>query len=386
MPLTAITRRLKRITTAIIQPTPKTRIASGGTDKELFSERKRSAPQLEKYRIIYDQGGIVTEAINSYPMFATANGWRLEGNSESETQMVEDWLAATNFEAILWNGIVDALVFGDAFQEIVKNKDQTPASLVPRMASKFEIHNDEFGKLTGYAQKLTVKGKEKATLLKPDQILHLQFWRAAGSMYGHGLIHRAYDEILRDTQTAESSTTAIKRHGSAKYHVKVGLEGETIGEDTLKAVDKEFQELTSKNEFVTPHDFEILNIDKNGLPEVGTYNDITIMRLSAALGVPEEILGLRRGSTDATATKRIETFYKKITAMQTHLARCYNTNIIDKLTSQPGAVKIVFNDVDPTEELADAKYIAMIMKASPEPFAVLPKEWIQKQFGIEIEN
>ena len=145
------------------------------------------------------------------------------------------------------------------------NRGSQPAYITPRLANKFEIINDKHGNLVGYKQKLSVNGKEEVTDLKPSQILHLQFWRSAGSMYGHGLIHRAYDEIMRDTQTAESSTAAIKRHGYKKYHIKVGLEGEIIDEEALKAVDTEFKELDSKNEFVTQHDMEILNIDEEGL-------------------------------------------------------------------------------------------------------------------------
>lgn len=383
MPFQNLSRRLKRIAKAARQTAPKTYIVAGGTDKNLFSERKKSEAMLERYRLIYDQGGIVTEAINSYPMFITANGWRLEGNSDAEKELVATWLNDTNFEAVMWNGITDALVFGDAFQEIVGNKGGRPAYLTPRLANKFEIMNDDHGNISGYRQKVSMDGKEKVTDLQPQQILHLQFWRAAGSMYGHGLIHRTYDEIIRDAKTAESSTEAIHRHGHKKYHVRVGLEGETISDKVLKKVDEEFKELDSKNEFVTQHDLEILNIDEGGLQQVDTYNDITIMRLSSAMGVPEEILGLRRGSTDATATKRIETFYKKISAMQRHVARCYNINIVDRLTAAPGAVKIVFNDVDPKEDIDKAKWIALIMKASDDPFTVFSKEWVREQFGIE---
>ena len=383
MPFKNLSGRLKRIAMAARTPSPKTLIVSGGSTYEPFSERKKNEAQLEKYRIIYDQGGIVTEAINSYPMFITTNGWWLDGENEAEKKMVEEWLIDTNFEAVLWNAIKDTLVFGDAFQEIVMNRGHKPAYIVPRLANKFEIINDDRGNLAGYKQKLMVNGKEAVTDLKTHQILHLQLWQAAGSMYGHGLIHRAYDEIMRDAKTAESSAEAIKRHGYKKYHIKVGLEGEIIDEEVLKKVDTEFKELNEKNEFVTQHDFEILSIDDGGLEQVDTYNDITIMRMSAALGVPEEILGLRRGSTDATATKRIGTYYKKITAMQRQIARCYNVNIVDKLTARPGTVKIVFNDVDPKEEIEKARWIAMIMKASDDPFTVFSKEWVQKHFGIE---
>ena len=362
---------------------PRTWIAGGGGKKlNLFTERKRNAKQLERYRIIYDQGGLITEAINSYPLFLTRNGYRLEG-PDTEAQKVQDWLDAADFQTILWDGITDALVFGDAFQEIVPNRDATPAYVVPRLASEFEIRYNEHGKLAGYTQKTMINGKEKSTNLKPTQIVHLQFWRASGSLYGHSLIHRAYDDIIRDTKTAESSASAIKRHGFRKYHIKVGQEGEKVPQDVLKEIDREFKELNEKNEFVTARDIELNDIDASGLEQLDTYNDISLMRLAAALGVPEEVLGLRRGSTDATATKRIDTFYGKISAMQYTVARCYNINIIDRLTAHPGMVKLVFNEVNPDDETKRAKWITQVMHASKEdPFAVLPQDWIKKQFAI----
>jgi hypothetical protein len=364
---------------------PKTWVAGGSSKKEqkLFTERKRNLKNLEKYRIIYEQGGIVTEAINSYPLFLTRNGYRLEGH-DTEAQKVQDWLDATDFDMILWDGITDALTFGDAFQEIVLNRDKTPAYITPRIASSFEIQYDDHGKLSGYAQRITIEGKERKTNLKPPQIAHLQFWRLPNSMYGHSLIHRAYDDIIRDTKTAESTTEAIKRHGYRKYHIRVGQEGESVPQDVLTKVDKEFEELNEKNEFVTSRDIELSDIDATGLEQIDTYNDISILRMAAALGVPEEVLGLRRGSTDATATKRIDTFYGKISAMQQRVARCYNINIIDRITPHPGMVKLIFNEVNPDDETKRAKWITQVMKSSKDPFAVLPQDWIKKQFAIDV--
>lgn len=373
-----------RLLAAVRTPRPKTYIESGSTKRDFFSERVRAKELLKKYEVIYNQGGIITEAINAYPMFLTANGWRLEGQ-DNLVKTVSDELERMDFDAILWDGITDALVYGDGFQEIQYNRDHTVASVIPRLASSFEIRNDDHGKLKGYTQAVTVEGREKKVSLKPDQIVHLQFWKLGGSMYGHSLIHRAYDEILRDTKTAEATSTAVHRHGFKKYHVRVGKEGEIIPQDTLEKIDKEFKDLEAKNDFVTPRDMEINNIDEGGLEKIDLYNDISLMRLAAALGVPEEVLGLRRGSTDATAVTRTETFFRKISAMQKRVARCYNNNIINRIV-KPGAVKIIFNEVNPEDATKKADWISTVMKSSSDPFAVLPQEWVQSQFNVSAKK
>jgi hypothetical protein len=371
-----------RLLAAVRQPKPKTYIESGSTKRAFFSERARARELLKKYETVYNQGGIITEAINAYPMFITANGWRLEG-PDNLVETVESTLDEMDFDAVMWDGITDALVYGDAFQEAILNRAGTVSSVIPRLASSFEIRHDDHGKLKGYSQIVTTNGKEKKIPLKSQQIVHLQFWKLGGSMYGHSLIHRAYDEILRDTRTAEATATAIHRHGFKKYHIRVGKTGEIIPQDTLKDIDKEFKDLESKNDFVTPYDMEINNVDEGGLEKVDLYNDISLMRLAAALGVPEEVLGLRRGSTDATAVTRTETFFRKISAMQNRVSRCYNINVINRIV-KPGTVKLIFNEVNPEDATKKATWISTIMKSSKDPFAVLPQEWVQSQFNIAV--
>lgn len=378
--IAAMPKLIKRILGAMRTPKPKTYVQTGSSKDKTFTERERNKKQLKRYELIYNQGGIVTEAINAYPMFITANGWRLEG-PDNLLKRVEAVLDAMDFDAILWAGITDALVFGDAFQEKLIYRDKTPSKVLPRLASSFAIKHDDHGNLKGYTQTIVINGKEKEIPLKPDQIVHLQFWELSGSLYGHSLIHKAYDEILRDLKIAEATATAIHRHGFKKYHIRVGQEGESIEDSVLTAIHDEFKELDTKNDFVTPHDFEINSIDSGGLEKIDLYNDISIMRMAAALGVPEEILGLRRGSTDATASKRIETFYTKIEAMQKRVARCYTLNVIDQIVP-PGEVKLEFNDANPEDTTKKARWIATIMKASKDPFEVLSQEWIQEQFKV----
>ena len=374
---------------------PKTKIASGSSIKDSFFDdhRARTAEHLNKYETIYLQGGIVGEAVDCYALFALSNGWRFEGE-EAQTQQVQDFIdgmnkpdedgVAVNLDSIIWQGIVDCIVYGDAFQEIIYNRGGEIVDILPRLSSTFTAVFDDAGAVSGYQQKI---GDDAAIPLIPEQIIHLRLYPTGGSVYGQSIIGRAYDDIIRDADTAESTKVAIKRHAYRKYHVQVGQPGETIPQDVIDHVRKEFQKIESKNDFVTNRDVEIGGLDVGGLGGVKEYSDWTITRLCAAMGVPEEILGLGRGSTEATANVRMKAFYDKIATIQHTVARTYEISVFDKITGVRGSVKLVFNDLTPQDEAAKAGWIGEMMKATPlDPFAVLPREWIQQQFDIDPDS
>ncbi len=364
---------------------PRTWISAGGSKHQLFSERKRNNDQLMKYRTIYEQGGIFSEAIDTYALFVFANGWRLEGENQNLVDQVWKWLESFDLDYVMEQGLIDALVYGDGFQENIFNRGNALDRVVARESWSFDIIHDDHGVVSGYQQQIGMLDEIRIELA-PAQVTHIQIKALGGSVYGTSLIGRALDEIMRDTKTAESSATAVERHGFKKYHIRVGAEGENVPQDVILDISRLFQTLETKNEFTTVKDVEIKNIDEGGLANIDTYNDISIMRACAALGVPEEMLGLRRGSTDATASTRIQAFYKKIARIQKRLERIYSHNVIDQYTGQPGAVRLVFNDVDATDESQKATWIAAIMNATPiDPFSVLPQAWLREQFDIEEE-
>jgi len=366
------------------EPAPRTWISAGGSKKTFFETKGRTKDQLTKYRNIYEQGGIFSEAIDTYALFTFANGWRLESENKNLADDVWQWLEHFDIDYVMEQGLVDALVYGDGFQENIFNRGKKIDRVVARESWSFDINHDDHGIIQGYMQTIGGLGSERTITLDPAQITHIQLKALGGSVYGVSLIGRAMDEIMRDTKTAESSATAIERHGFKKYHIRVGREGEIVPQDVIYDISKLFQTLETKNEFTTVKDVEIKNIDEGGLEKIDTYNDISIMRACAALGVPEELLGLRRGSTDATAQKRIEAFYKKISRIQKRLERVYSHSVIDQYTGQPGAVRLVLNDVSPDDEVQTSRFINNIVRCTPaDPFAILPKRYILDRLNID---
>lgn len=371
-----------------VDPAPRARVSASGSMRDYFTERQRSTSLLKKYQTIYDQGGLVAEAIDLYPLYMLGTGYRLMGDKRAagEVQAVFDRVGIID---LWWDQIVDAAVLGDGFAENVPGKGRLSESIVDLKSippETMRIDVDEYGTVVGYRQVLD--DLNRGTPFEPWQITHFRLFRRTGRTYGISLVGRALDEILRDTKTSEATTAAIHRHGYGKYHIAVDETGEGyVSDEDMAEIEKQFETIQKDNEFVTRGPIKIYPLDAAGIQNVQTYNDIPLQRLCAALGVPEELLGLRRGSTDATAVARIEAFYKKIDTLQRRLAACYSKNVVDRITGRPGLVWIEFNDVSPSDEKMTAEMLATIMGATPlDPFAVVSRSWAQNRLGVDPEE
>jgi hypothetical protein len=117
------------------------------------------------------------------------------------------------------------------------------------------------------------------------------------------------------------------------------------------------------------------------------YNNVMVQRVCSAMGVPEEILGLGRGSTEATANVRLQAFYDKISALQKSVAKCYSQQLIDRYTGKPGLVKLVFNDVSPVDETMKADYVLKIVSINPmDPEFIMSRDEMRNYLGFEEDN
>lgn len=317
-------------------------VSTTGKPLSKFQKRERDLDILVKYRIAYEQGGMVTKAFDTFPQYVLTNGYHLEGEDENLTKTVKTWLDSFDFEACVTRLIIDSMVEKYAFQEKVKTRTGGIHSLKPAPSFSFEIKKDQHGKTIEIRQYKDNNAWGGAFLqFTPDDIVVFEYtW----------LMHSAYDDIMRDVKVLDGIVSSIERHGFPRYHIQVGQPGINVGKDVTSGIGKQFESLKPNMEMVTVRDVDIHNIDTGGVAQAGNYNNVTVQRVTSALGVPEEILGLGRGSTEATANVRLQAFYDSIGALQRAVARCYNIQVIDKLTGKPGAVKLVFNDVSPIDD------------------------------------
>jgi len=347
----------------------------------------RDLKLLKEYGAIFRRGGPVSEAIRTYANIVFSNGYRIEGEDESANQSVEDALADISLELVGPQAIIDALVYGDAFHELVTGQGDRNAKIVaqvPRNPETFRIDADDYGVISGYTQIIRKDlGNPLEIRLEPNRTFHFSWENLGGALYGTSLIGSALNDIRWDTAISEATAQAIKRHGFPRFHIKVGAEGEDVSLELMRRIDAQFKDINSKQEFVTTHDIEITNLDQSGQSNVRLYGEWSTMRLCVALGIPEELLGLGRGSTEATANVKLRAFYDKISSIQKRFARAYTKQVIDQLTPSPGMCRLVFNEVNPTDQAATAQWLAQIMAATPmDPFSVVPRKHAQDLLNV----
>lgn len=326
---------------------PKTILA--GKKKFLYFNNVNK--DLQKYENIYRKGGLISQAIDAYPLFGLSPGYTLEG-APKDVKDVQAWFDKIDFELLAWQAWVDSLVYGDSIQEMVYSKKGELLYLVPRNPKYFTIDVDEWGMIESYTQ----RADNKATKLKPEKVSNLSLISLSGESYGQSLIGRSEDDIMRDTMTAESTAIAIRRHGFPRYHIKAGdlTSGSEYSDEDKKEIAREFEELKADNEFISDPDIEIIPIDVQGIAKVATYNEWSMSRLLGALGVPSEVIGTGQSTTTyATASVEMVSFLKKVETHQRMIARCYN-KVIDVRTGMPGSVILAFNKLD-KEGLANTK-------------------------------
>ena len=355
--------------------------------RNIFSKRERDLAELESWEVRYLQGGPVREAIDAYALYALSNGWYVDGENEAVVKDVEARLDELDIEGSLWQGIVDALVFGDAFQELATGMGDLEGEIVailPRPAKMFDIITDRPGVPTGYVQYYGKRQSESISL-SLDRILHVSLFHVGGAKYGMSLINSAKDDIDRDARMIDSLTDAIERHGHPRYHARVGREGEDPGQPALDAVADQLHDLNSKTELATCRDVEITALDATGVGNTKLYSDLTLGRMACALGVPLDVLGVTEGSNRSTATVRQDVFENKIGMIHRRLERIYSAQLIDRLSGVRGAVKLRFNDVSPEDELKEAQYVATVLQADPFSPIVGPA-WARKRLRITEEE
>lgn len=343
---------------------------------------------IKRFMKAYKRGGPYADMLDAYHLFVLAPGYEIKCDKEDEAlkKQVVAWCDQehVDLDFIMQQGILSAKLAGDAYQEIVPTKDGKDIwGVVTRDPSMFDKEVDDRDQVLRYIQyvpKPSGIGEDKITI-EGDRMINLMLDSIPGSVYGQSVWDRAEDNISQDCDIIESVVKAMHRHGTPKTAWQLGSEDNRASDTDIKEFRKAVEEMDAKTDFVVTHDTKPVSMDTQGINNVDVYSNVSLQRTACSIGVPEEMAGLGRGSTEATATVRMETFLKRIVAIQQVVARTYSRKLIDRITGQPGKVWIEFNAIkaEDFQKLADA--ISKI-RSGVDPDAVIDENEAREKLGF----
>lgn len=354
---------------------------------ELAQGDRKNIEWMEKYQKIYDRGGVVTMAVDTIPeyMFAGIDdigvGFIGRDSPEEQKEYLQQWAEGFDFIGTCEQAVIMSLVSGRSIGDLVQTASGRIKYPLIRNPAKFDVQLNNKGLIEKYYQ-ITKNGY--STQKKPvdaGNIWDLRMLPSTDQRWGRSMIGTAFDEIDRDTKTAEGTTNGILRHGTPKMDVIVDTENYELDDDDMERIADKFKEIHSKNDFIHGKELELRTID-TGTVQIGDYNLVSISRLCAALGVPEEVLGLGRGSTEATANIRLKSFEKRIKAFQTRFNHQLYDQVLRPVLADvfpPEEIKPVymkFGDIN-TEELLQKVQAAKSMIGVQDPFEVWHRDEIR---------
>ena len=377
---------------------PRTVIQTG--KKKSFGQQKgtRTKSQLTKYWDIYTNEDTVWAAINSIAFNTVMVGYDIESDSPQAKELIENWCRKVDLDTNILDNTRYALVFGDAFVEIVYNRKKEPSSLLGVDPTSMEVNYDEHGIVQSYSQSLGSRDKEGIPKLDRTDICHIKFFSNPSNPYGISLIQASMDVINKKIRTDNAIANAIIRHGTSKTVFTIGNEKDRQlpPESVLKAIRDEVEDIDEKNEFIVPWNVTVATIDEKGITGVEEYYNYFQSQLVLGLLCTEEALGLGRGSTEATSKTKALLYERMIQSFQLRLSRTIEKQLFNKVLEKngfdPDIVSIEFRSVTSADESERAKWMGNLIRgfrsSKIKPFTIneIRKKFKMKEIDMEEAN
>lgn len=348
--------------------TPQTYADTGadhGISDRFTGDFDRDLADLQKYEEIYQRGGPVAQLVDIRAHMVFGTGAEVVSDMEGAAEWLERQLPHLDSELIQIGK--ETYIYGDAFRELVETNAGQFARLVSVDPSTVEAELDEHGDVELWIQEVGRGRQKRRVEFPPDEVGHFRTLMPTGrSPYGISYIGRNIDEIERFAANQTSRTKFLRRHATPRLFVQVGRDGGPAIEDrTLKRVRSRFQRLDDTDDIIAGRDInaEYLDASTNDLDKM-LEDDITL--LAWGFGVPEEMAGLGRGSTEATAKVRLQAFEREARAQQRLLADQFAEQVLRPLLrdyspfdADQADPRIDFAD-PVTDRMEDAEFVQMM--------------------------
>lgn len=184
-----------------------------------------------KYFGYYKKYGQLKKAIDTLSLYVVGKGFTCDAFFMPTLRFISGWGEDT-IHSIFWNMQVTSLIQGDAFAEIIRDKDGTLINLKPISPERMRIVIGSNGMIKRYE----VIGKKQNQKFKPEEIFHICNDRIADEQHG--------------TSVVECCEWVIDAIEEAKRDYRVLLHRNVV---PVRIIEVDTDDITKRNQFMAQY-------------------------------------------------------------------------------------------------------------------------------------
>jgi hypothetical protein len=260
------------------------------------------------YREIAEFGAVIDKMAS----WTVGKGYEADEKTQKILKKIKGW-GKDDFNSILENQLRVALVNGDSFAEIIKDKAGRLINLKPMNPGSMQIIVDRKGMLKNYIQKSTLEKFE------PEEIFHLSWNREADEI--HGIPFGEKVEPLLKMRIEAMKDLKIVFHRYVKPLILTKIDSDDTNEiATFKT--KLDNAVENCENLIIPKD--IVEMERMSIPQYSTLDPLPWLKylirvFTTASGMPEVIMGWGEETTEASAKILYLAFQQTIERLQRYV-------------------------------------------------------------------
>lgn len=328
---------------------------------------KRKLPKSRDFEFVYHSFPLGFQGVNLIAHEVVARGFQVIHDRPEAVKFMAEWMDNVNFQEKLFDGIVNTLVFGNGYWEVVfEEEGETVDELIVMDPMLVDFKKDEQNRIIfdmdtgvpkGYIQKTGTFKKEDDIQFSQEEIAHFAFFKLRGHHAGTSLFASVMRSIAHAMNTERSVAEAIFRHGFAQYNITVGKEGTIVTQGQIDEVTSQVKDLQVTNEYVHSDDIQVEVLEAKNTRSYDKYADSFISNIISGMGIPEPLLlGSGESSNKATADVQSRHFRSMIESIQIKLKSVIEDKVFKKIAELQGWTefpRIEWNEV--LDEIESAK-------------------------------
>jgi len=322
------------------------RSKQGYSYDKLFGKRIGERPRIQRLmdlKKLYDDGGIITRAIDSYVAVATANGYQLidtvSGQSESDNTEVIDQMdyridMSKSFMKIFRNTLNYGFTWGSI---IIEGNKITKLLFIP--SHELELDRIQDGTIVAMRQIREGKTVEEWSGDKLKDAFYITANEETSEPYPKGFLERVYTDAKEWKELGEDLQAVTKFVSYPFRVVKVGSDVYPASEEAVTKVGDEVEVLKPGDWLATRHNLEF-EFHAPEVPDALVENYKTQTReLIVGLGVPSLYTAL--DDIDAQTLKEIRSLFNAtVRSMQIVIGRQFEEQIVKRQFDIRGELKL----------------------------------------------